>query len=172
MTWNGSNDNVGVTGYKIYRNNNYLSTVITGTSFDDNGLTAATQYSYAVSAIDAAGNESNRSSSMAATTEAIIVPAVCAAAIPTNAFSGCYYDNRDFTNLKLIRTDARLDFDWGGGSPDPFIECDTFSAVWQGTFTFEPAEYKFTFTADDGIRLYVDGDVILNKWIDQWPRMK
>jgi hypothetical protein len=87
----------------------------------------------------------------------------------TNNFYGCYYDNQDFTNLKLTRTDNIVNFDWGGGSPDPILGADTFSARWQGNFTFNAASYDFSVTADDGVRLYIDNALVIDKWIDQGP---
>ena len=69
LSWTASTDNVGVTGYKIYRNGTYL-TKTTSTSYNDTGLTASTAYSYRVSAIDAAGNESSQSTAKSATTQA------------------------------------------------------------------------------------------------------
>src|SRR4030095_316261 len=40
---------------------------------------------------------------------------------------GVYYDNIDFTGLSITRIDPIIAFHWGGGSPDPAIEPDTFS---------------------------------------------
>ncbi|WP_232422308.1 fibronectin type III domain-containing protein [Methylosarcina fibrata] len=68
LTWTASEDAVGVTGYKIFRNGSEITTV-TGTSFSNTGLTASTTYSYTVSAMDAAGNESDQSQSASATTQ-------------------------------------------------------------------------------------------------------
>jgi len=61
--WSASTDNVGVAGYKIYRNGSLtpVATVTTGTSYSDTGLNVSTPYSYQVSAYDAAGNESAKS---------------------------------------------------------------------------------------------------------------
>jgi len=61
VTWTASTDNVGVTGYKIYRNASQVGTSAT-TSYTDTGLTPGTTYSYAVSAYDAADNNSAQSS--------------------------------------------------------------------------------------------------------------
>tara|TARA_R110001583_G_scaffold35585_3_gene118245 strand:- start:53125 stop:58278 length:5154 start_codon:yes stop_codon:yes gene_type:complete len=58
LSWNAATDNVGVTGYDIYKNN-VLLTSVTGTSFQATGLTAATSYNFNVRAKDAAGNTSN-----------------------------------------------------------------------------------------------------------------
>lgn len=68
LTWAASTDNVGVTGYKVYRNGTQITTVTT-TSYSDTGLTAGTTYSYTVAAFDAAGNVSALSASVSATTQ-------------------------------------------------------------------------------------------------------
>ena len=63
LTWSASTDNVGVTGYRIYRNGNQIATT-TAISYSDNGLTPNTNYSYIVSAYDAVGNESGQSNTV------------------------------------------------------------------------------------------------------------
>jgi glucose/arabinose dehydrogenase len=79
-----------------------------------------------------------------------------------------YYDNKDFTNLKVTRTDATVNFNWGFGSPDPSIGVDTFSARWTGQVQAKYSEtYNFFTTADDGVRLWVNGQQIINKFVDQ-----
>lgn len=60
LTWNASVDNVGVTGYRIYRNNVYRTTV-TGTSYIDNNVSRNKTYSYYIIAKDAANNFSSPS---------------------------------------------------------------------------------------------------------------
>jgi hypothetical protein len=67
LSWNVSTDNRGVTGYKIYRNGAYLTTV-TSNSRSDMGLAKNISYCYRVSAVDAAGNESGQSTQACATT--------------------------------------------------------------------------------------------------------
>ena len=68
LSWNASTDNVGVAGYRIYRNGTQLAVTAT-TSYSNSGLLPSTQYSYSVSAYDAAGNNSNQSSPASATTQ-------------------------------------------------------------------------------------------------------
>ncbi|ACM21306.1 fibronectin type III domain protein [Geotalea daltonii FRC-32] len=68
ISWGAAVDNVAVTGYKVYRNGTYVTTV-TRTSMSDTGLNPSTDYSYTVSAIDATGNESQQSIPATATTE-------------------------------------------------------------------------------------------------------
>lgn len=68
LSWNPSTDNTGVTGYKVYRTGTGQVGTAGTTSFTDNGLAQGTQYSYTVSAYDAAGNNSNPSGSFTITT--------------------------------------------------------------------------------------------------------
>jgi hypothetical protein len=85
----------------------------------------------------------------------------------TNNFNVCYYQGQNRDVFKLNRTDNQINFNWGQGSPDPLVPNDNFSARWLGLFDFENAEYEFTVTTDDGIKLNVDNETILNKWFDQ-----
>ncbi len=63
ISWSISSDNVGTVGYKVYRNGIETNTT-SSTNFTDSGLTPNTDYSYAVVAIDAAGNISNQSTAL------------------------------------------------------------------------------------------------------------
>ena len=67
LAWNASNDNIGVSGYKVFRNGALVGTS-PGTSYADSGLTASTTYTYSVSAYDGAGNNSASTTSINAST--------------------------------------------------------------------------------------------------------
>ncbi len=67
LAWTASTDNVGVTGYRIYRGGTQIATSATN-SYSNTGLTASTAYSYTVSSYDAAGNNSAQTASFSATT--------------------------------------------------------------------------------------------------------
>src|SRR6266480_2738772 len=69
LSWTASSDNVGVSGYRVFRGGTQIATTST-TSFANTGLSASTTYSYTVAAYDAAGNLSAQSSSASATTPA------------------------------------------------------------------------------------------------------
>src|SRR4029077_3958829 len=69
ISWTASTDNIGVTGYKVFRDGTQGGTPAS-TSFTDSGLTASTTYSYTVSAFDAALNNSALSSPLPVTTSA------------------------------------------------------------------------------------------------------
>ena len=77
LSWTVSTDNVGVTGYNIYRGTTLLTTV-TGTTYTVTGLTASTAYSFTVRARDAAGNLSAVSNTVNVTTLANTTVTYCA----------------------------------------------------------------------------------------------
>ncbi|MBI2515242.1 peptidoglycan-binding protein [Candidatus Wolfebacteria bacterium] len=68
LSWVASTDNVGVTGYRIYRSATQITTVVNGTSYSDAGLSAGISYSYTVAAYDAAGNVSAQSAPVSTAT--------------------------------------------------------------------------------------------------------
>ena len=73
LTWNASTDNVGVTGYRVYRGGSQIATSAT-TSYSDGGRAGTTTYSYQVAAYDAAGNVSGLTSAINVTTPDTIAP--------------------------------------------------------------------------------------------------
>jgi hypothetical protein len=72
-------------------------------------------------------------------------------------------------NAILQRNDADINFDWGLGSPDPVVHVDQFSARWLRSVDMGTGTYHFTATSDDGIRVFVDGDLIIDHWTDHPP---
>jgi hypothetical protein len=69
LVWSASSDNVGVSGYQIWRNNVKIGTV-SGTSYADTAVSSGSTYIYSVTAFDAAGNVSSLSPSVTATFQA------------------------------------------------------------------------------------------------------
>ncbi|WP_299211831.1 T9SS type A sorting domain-containing protein [uncultured Dokdonia sp.] len=70
LSWNASTDNIGVSGYDVYRNGAVIGTA-SSTAFTATGLTPSTTYSFFVIAKDAAGNQSGQSNSVSVTTSAV-----------------------------------------------------------------------------------------------------
>jgi chitinase/chitodextrinase len=86
LTWSASTDNVGVTGYKIFRGGSQIATSA-GTSYTDNSVTASSTYSYQVAAVDGAGNTSGMSTALSVSTPA--PPSdTQAPTVPTNLAAG------------------------------------------------------------------------------------
>ena len=83
-------------------------------------------------------------------------------------FTGEYFANPDLSGTPaLTRSDPRVDFDWGLGSPGAGVPADGFSARWSTTRYFAAGRYRFTTLTDDGVRLYVDNRLVLDEWHDQ-----
>jgi len=82
-------------------------------------------------------------------------------------WKGEYYANPDLAGRPVfIRDDEQLDFNWDKGSPGKGIPVDNFSIRWSRTLSFEPGEYRFVAYADDGVRVYVDGQLVIDEWRD------
>jgi len=84
--------------------------------------------------------------------------------------SGTYYNSLDFSGpVVLSRTEA-VDFDWDAGSPAAGVNQDYFSARWEGRVEADKTElYTFYVTGDDGVRLWVDGQLLIDAWVIQGP---
>ena len=92
---------------------------------------------------------------------------------PPDAGSGltaAYFDDVEMTTPAVTRIEPAIDFDWVWGSPSPAIGGDTFAARWTGTIE-PPASGTYTFftQADDGVRLWVDGRLLVDDWYDHAP---
>jgi peptidoglycan/xylan/chitin deacetylase (PgdA/CDA1 family) len=89
---------------------------------------------------------------------------------PSNEYVAEYFNNKELTGTPVVtRNEAAIDFDWGAGSPAPAVNADTFGARWTRTVTVTEGTYTFTATGDDGIRVLVDGEVVVNGYKDQAP---
>jgi hypothetical protein len=88
---------------------------------------------------------------------------------PQGAWRGEYYANRWMSAPPaMVRDDGEVQFDWGDGSPAPSqIPPDNFSVRWTRSLGFDAGRYRFTTTTDDGVRLYLDGQLIIDQWRDQ-----
>src|SRR6185503_17940748 len=81
---------------------------------------------------------------------------------------GDYYGDTSLTNWVLSRVDPTVSFDWLTGSPDSSIPVNGFSVRWTGQITPNFTEtYTFYTRTDDGSRLWVNGVLLVDKWVDQ-----
>lgn len=65
------------------------------------------------------------------------------------------------------RCETRVDNDWDFGGPGNGVGTDNFAARWSGTHDFQAGSYTFTARADDGVRVWVDDELIIDQWRDQ-----
>ncbi|MFT3789443.1 MAG: family 43 glycosylhydrolase [Tepidisphaeraceae bacterium] len=84
-----------------------------------------------------------------------------------DGLTGQYFNSLDFTEPALTRTDPTIDFTWSG-APASGVNADFFSARWIGQVQAASTElYTFTTSADDGVRLWVDGRLLIDNWQNQ-----
>jgi hypothetical protein len=75
-----------------------------------------------------------------------------------------------FATLVLTRTDPTVNFAWGTGSPGPGVQVDNFSVRWTGQVqAVATGNYTFSTTSDDGVRLWVNGQLVIDNWTDHPP---
>lgn len=75
-----------------------------------------------------------------------------------------YFDYTDLTGKVAERLDQTVDFDWDQGEPVPGVG-DDFSVRWSGVVTPQHSEtYTFITRSDDGVRLWVDGNLVIDDW--------
>jgi len=87
--------------------------------------------------------------------------------IYAGAWFGQYYDNMFLQgDPTFTRADAALDFDWGIHGPGGDIEGSMWSARWQQQAFFAGGKYRFHAIVDDGVRIFVDGKVVMDHWED------
>jgi hypothetical protein len=133
---------------------------VAGTSYTDGTANVGTTYHYVVSGVNPAGESPNSNQASAAPL----------AGGTGTGLTGNYYDNMDFTVLRVTRVDPTINFDWGTGSPDPSIGIDTYSVRWTGQI--EPL-FSETYTlyteTDDGVRLWINNVLVIDRWLDQGP---
>ncbi|MEO5681802.1 MAG: PA14 domain-containing protein [Chitinophagaceae bacterium] len=135
---------------------------VTGTSYTITGRTPSTQYNWYVvpkNAVGSAGGCVANKTSFSTASGPVTGTGT--------GLKGDYYNTVGLTgSIYLSRTDATVNFDWGTGSPYWMINSSTFSTRWTG---YVQAQYSQTYTfytySDDGIRLWINGQQIINNWV-------
>jgi hypothetical protein len=80
---------------------------------------------------------------------------------------GEYFANATLAgNPVYIRNDVTIDFNWGANSPASEIPDDQFSARWTRQQSFQDRFYRFTILSDDGVRFWIDGQLVVDEWHD------
>jgi alpha-D-xyloside xylohydrolase len=88
----------------------------------------------------------------------------------SGALLGEYFADKELSHRAATRNDAAIDFDWGLGSPLPEMPADHFSVRWTGRLRApETGEYDLATVADDGVRLWLDGKLLIDDWTQHAP---
>jgi hypothetical protein len=79
-----------------------------------------------------------------------------------------YYKDTELKTLVLTRTDPGINFNWGAGAPDPQVPADSFSVRWTGELEVPfTSDWTFTANCDDWVRLWVNNQLLFDKWGQQ-----
>jgi hypothetical protein len=81
-------------------------------------------------------------------------------------WKGEYFTNRTLTgDPALVRDDSDINFDWGTGSPVSWMSADSFGVRWTRQITVNPGYYRFSARSDDGVRVWLDNGLVIDKWL-------
>jgi hypothetical protein len=165
LTWTDNATNA--TSYLIERANdpNFTTGRVafglgpTATNYTDTTVSPGTTYYYHICALNGV-NESPAAGPVSATTPS---------ALPTGLLA-TYFDNMNLTGPTVVRTDANVDFYWPN-VPVSGIGATQYSVRWIGQIqTVEGGSYTFRTYSDDGVRLWVNGKLMVNAWNDHAGR--
>jgi len=92
----------------------------------------------------------------------------------TSAWTGTYFNNPDLRGEPtLTRNDSDIDFSWGNGSPAPNLPANNFSVRWvRWLFMDAPGAWTFTTSTNNGARLFVDDNLVIDAWNDPAARTR
>ncbi|MEE4543659.1 glycoside hydrolase family 3 C-terminal domain-containing protein [Streptomyces sp. V4-01] len=122
-----------------------------------------------------AGSGVNVQYAQGSTTSSTLADVPASALTPASGsgsgLTGQFYNNTDLSGTPVRTSNsATLDFEWNGGSPGAGVNATNWSAKWTGTLKV-PATgvYTFATTSDDGSRLILNGQKLIDQWGDQAP---
>ncbi len=86
-----------------------------------------------------------------------------------DGLKGEYFSGMNFTSKWFERTDAQIDFNWGLSNPGGNLPDDNYSVRWTGFIEPRYSEdYTFTIISDNGRRLWIDDQLIIDEWVSDW----
>ncbi len=156
LSWKPGDDTA--TGYAVERSAD-------GVAFTEVGrATGATAWT------DAEGTAEASYRVRALGVDALSPPSLIARAGDADGFAGHYFAQPGMAGPAVERIDTAIDADWSAAGPAPGVGQSGWSARWTAVLTApETATYTFAVTSDDGTRLRIDRDQVIDQWRDQAP---
>jgi subtilisin family serine protease len=132
-------------------------------------LTAGQLYNIKMEYFDGPGSAEARLLWSSPSTPKQVIPQVALFLTPGSGLRGEYFNNAQLSGSPaLVRTDPTINYDWASGSPHPTIPVDWFSVRWTGQVRAQYTQnYTFYTRTDDGVRLWVNGQLLIDKWVGQ-----
>ena len=85
---------------------------------------------------------------------------------------GCYYENQDLTTAKATQLDPAVNFDWDSAAPAKILGTGLFGVRWVGqVLAPETGTYRFSSRTSDGVRLWVNGVLVIDDWNDHKTKL-
>ncbi|GEM_PF-2096326 len=89
---------------------------------------------------------------------------------PLGQYVAQYYNDQTLTGSPtLSQCEATINYTLGSSWPGNGLGPNSFSVRWAGQFSFTAGSYTFTAVTDDGMRVWVDGNLVVDGWKDQSP---
>lgn len=86
-------------------------------------------------------------------------------------FRAEYFNNQTLSGSPvLVRDESGINYNWGHGSPAAQVPVDHFSARWTANLSLTPGRYRFSATSDDGVRVWVNNQLVIDAWFDRPAR--
>jgi MSHA biogenesis protein MshQ len=83
---------------------------------------------------------------------------------------GQYFASVDLSGPVVLQRTEAVAFAWGTASPGPGVPADRFSARWRGQVeATSTGTYQFQTNSDDGVRVWVNGTLVINNWTPHGP---
>jgi hypothetical protein len=171
MSWAASTDNVGVAGYRIYRDGAAVATSPTP-SYTDDGLSPSTTYKYKVAAFDAAGNQSAKSTALSVTTASsgnvVLGPSTPWSYTDSRVDLGTAWKDPSYVVTSPLWKSGPPQFGFGDGDETTLLHnggttSKTATFTWYFRTTFNVADPNLSgplsvgLVRDDGAVVYVNG---------------
>ncbi|MGA7732684.1 MAG: PA14 domain-containing protein [Chloroflexia bacterium] len=85
--------------------------------------------------------------------------------VPQNGLRGDYFNDPTVSNFQTTLFSSTVNFDWRTSTPDPAVQPEQFSVEWTGNITTtKQGEYAFSTYSDGGVKLWVNGQLVVDNW--------
>ncbi len=90
-----------------------------------------------------------------------------------NGWKGEYFANADVQGQPVVvQDDPQINFNWGAGAPAPGVPPNDYSVRWSRDQFFEQGAYRYSVNVEGGVRLWLDGQLLIDSWRDQGLRLE